>query len=135
MGAQRRRLIVSVATVAAALSLAACGSSDFKNNPRPAAPIELGARIGSDGVTIGPQKVGAGPATITISNQTSDPARLVLEGPSDDSSTEIVPQGTGSLQTTLKEGGYTVSDGNSGRQTKLVVGSERASSQNDLLLP
>lgn len=136
MGAQRRRLLGSVAALAIALSLAACGSEDFKNEPRPAAPIELAARIGSDGVTVSPQKaVGAGLATITISNQTNDPARLVLEGPTDDSSTEIIPQGTGSLQTSLKEGDYSVSDGNGSRTTKLVVGPERASSQNDLLLP
>ncbi len=51
------------------------------NNPRPAAPISLSARIGDDGVTLGPTEVGAGLANITISNQTPDPARLVLEGP------------------------------------------------------
>jgi hypothetical protein len=134
MGVQRR-LIVPLAAFAVALALAACGQDDFANNPRPSAPIELSARIGSDGVTVSPGAAGAGLATITISNQTADPARLVLEGPTDEASDQILAGGTGSIKVALEEGDYAVSDGQSPRQTKLVIGPERASSQNDLLLP
>lgn len=121
--------------VLAALGIAACGADDFKNDPRPAAPIQLSALIAGDGVRVAPAEAGAGVATITISNQTPDPARLVIEGPTDRSSNEIVPHGTGALKVTLKEGDYTVSDGEGGRESKLTVGPDRNSSQNDLLLP
>lgn len=134
MGVQRR-LIVAVAALLAATLLAACGADDFKNEPRLAAPIELSARIGDDGVTVSPSKAGAGLVTFVISNQTQDPAKLVLSGPTDDSSPEIVPLGTGSLKTSLEQGDYTVTNGSDSRGTKLVIGPQRASSQNDVLLP
>jgi hypothetical protein len=134
MGVQRR-LIVPLAAFAAAIGVAACGEDDFANEPRPPAPIELSARIGTDGVTVSPGNAGAGLATITISNQTRDPARLVLEGPTDDASDEILAGGTGAVKLALEEGEYLVSDGEGERRTKLLVGPERESSQNDLLLP
>ncbi len=121
--------------VLAALGISACGEDDFPNDPRPPAPIALSALISGDGVRVAPAAAGAGVATITISNQSPDPARLVLEGPTDRASNEIVPHGTGALQLTLEEGDYTVSDGEGGRESKLTVGPERKSSQNDLLLP
>ncbi len=108
MGVQRR-LIAALAAVALAGTLAACGDEDFENNPRPPAPISMSARIGDDGVALGPTEVGAGLANITISNQTDDPATLVLEGPTDESSDEIVAGGTGSLKVALEEGEYLVS--------------------------
>jgi hypothetical protein len=136
MGA--RRLIVPLGALLAAFAISACGADDFKNDPRPPAPIQLGARIGDDGVAISPGKggdVGAGIANITISNQTSDPAKLVMEGPNDLASDPIVPEGTSSIKVDLKEGQYLVTNGGEGRQTKLEVAAERPSSQNDLLLP
>ena len=123
----------------AVFALASCGEEDFENDPRPAAPIELTARIADDVVNISPNhasQVGAGLATITISNQSQDPAVLVLEGPTDDESNEIVAGGTGDMKINLEEGDYTVSaQDSSAREAKLEVGPERATSQNDLLLP
>lgn len=125
-----------LAALAAAVGVSACGEDDFVNDPRPPAPIELSARIGSDGVTVSPGEAGAGLATITISNQTPDPARLVLEGPTDEASDEIIAGGTGSLKFALEEGEYAVSAGDGlGGESTLLVGPERESSQNDLLLP
>jgi hypothetical protein len=136
MGAARR-LIVPLAAGIAALAIAGCGEDDFKNNPRPPAPIELGALINNGGVRVSPTKdLGAGPATITISNQTDQPARVVFEGPTNDSSDPIIAGGTGSMKLDLAEGEYTVSTGEGGgRAQQLDVGPERPSSQNDLLLP
>jgi hypothetical protein len=135
MGAARR-LIVPLAAGVAALAIGACGDEDFKNNPRPPAPIELSALIANGGVRVSPAKdVGAGPATITISNQTDEPARLVFDGPTADSSNPIIAGGTGSMKVDLAEGDYTVSTGDGGNSQELSVGPERPSSQNDLLLP
>ena len=59
----------------------------------------------------------------------------MLEGPTDESSDEIVAGGTGSLKVALEEGDYQVSDGEGARVTSSTVGPERESSQNELLLP
>ena len=135
----RSRLIAPLGALVAAFALGACGEDDFENQPRPPAPIELTARIADDVINVSPsspEEVGAGLATITISNQSQDPATLVLEGPTDDQSDEIVAGGTGSMKVALEEGDYTVSTQDSdARETKLEVGPERETSQNDLLLP
>lgn len=119
----------------AALAISACGDEDFENNPRPPAPIELSALINDGGIRVSPGNVGAGPATVTISNQSDDPARLVFEGPTDDSSDQIIAGGTGSMKLDLAQGDYTVSTGDGGASEDFSVGPERPSSQNDLLLP
>ncbi len=135
MGAARR-LIVPLAAGAAALAISACGEDDFENNPRPPAPIELSALISDSAVRVSPANdVGAGPVTVTISNQSGDPARLVFDGPTDDSSDPVVAGGTGSMKFNLAEGDYTVSTGDEGPSEQLSVGPERESSQNELLLP
>ena len=125
-----------LAAGAAALAISACGEDDFENNPRPAAPIELSALISDGGVKVSPAKdVGAGPVTVTISNQTDDPERLVFDGPTDDSSDPVIAGGTGSMKFDLAEGEYTVSTGEEGPSQQFSVGPDRPSSQNDLLLP
>ena len=130
----RVRSLAAIVAALCAFVLAACGEEDFPNDPRPPAPISLTARIGDGGVSVGPQEVGAGLANITVSNQTADPATLVLEGPTDESSDEIVAGGTGTLKVALEEGDYQVSNNGSGA-AQLTVGPERESSQNELLLP
>ena len=131
------RLILPFGALAAALSLASCGEDDFANDPRPPAPVQLTARIGDDDVTVSPQEIGAGIASITISNQSKDPASLVLEGPTDEASEEILPNNVATIKIVLDEGEYTATagEGNEQREGVLNVGSERASSSNDLLLP
>ena len=132
-----RRLAVSAAALAAATGVGACGSDDFENEPRPAPPIELTARISDSDVDISPSKIGGGPANITVSNQSRQPASLVLEGPTDAVGPELPPGAVGELKATLDEGDYEVSGGpeSDAREGTLEVGPERASSQNELLLP
>ena len=135
----RSRFVAPLAVLVAAFALAACGEDDFKNDPRPPAPIALTARIADETVDVSPNKadqVGAGLAEITISNQSQDPTALVLEGPTDEQSNEIPAGGTGNMKVNLEEGDYTVSALDStAREAKLGVGPERKTSQNDLLLP
>ncbi len=120
-----------------ALSLSACGSDDFENEPRPPIPIELTAAIDDRRVSVSPSELGAGTVVITISNQTADPTSLVLEGPTDAESGEIVPGGTGSIKTTLEEGEYEAAAGVESdiKATSVTVGPERESSKDDLLQP
>jgi hypothetical protein len=133
------RLILPVAAVAAAFAISACGEDDFENNPRPPSPIELTALINDSEVKVSPSTaaaVGGGLATFTISNQSTEPAALVLEGPTDEASDEIPPGGTGNMKVALEKGDYVVSSGMSDlRESSLEVGPERKSSQNELLLP
>ncbi len=129
-----------VATLAVALAIAACGDDDFENDPRPAAPIELTAVITDGEVKVSPSAagaVGAGVATFTISNQSSEPGALILEGPTDEASDEILPGNVGSMKINLTEGDYVVSAGEDSkvREGSLEVGPDRPSSQNEVLLP
>jgi len=115
-----------------------CGEDDFENDPRPPSPVELTAAIDKNSVSIAPSNPDAGIAVITISNQTGEPTELVLTGPTDESSGEIPPSGTGTIKAALEEGDYEASTGSSESGVKpaqLTVGPPGESSQNDLLLP
>jgi hypothetical protein len=119
------------------LLLGACGEDDFPNEPRPPAPIELTAAIDPRSVSISPQSLGAGLVVLTISNQTDEPTRLTLEGPTSATSNEIPPGGTGSIKAALEQGEYEAGAGTEVdiKPATLEVGPERASSQNELLQP
>jgi hypothetical protein len=137
---RRRQVVALFACAATALVVAGCGEKDFANDPRPPSPIDLTALISDKAVIISPQPSGAGPVTITISNQSKDPAKLTLEKSNGEkiSSPEILPDGgTGKLSADLAQGEYTASTGDEGtaKTAKIKVGPERESAQNQLLLP
>lgn len=123
--------------VVGALVLAGCGSSDFPNQPRAAAPIEITASIGPRAVKIAPARVGAGLANFTIANLSSNPAAFHLNGPTQSGTdSQIEPGSVTTIAAELKTGDYEVSAPGSGlRSTFLSVGAPRPSSQNTLLLP
>lgn len=121
----------------AAIAAAGCGADDFPNNPRPASPVEVTAVITDKRVTVSPDPPGAGEVVITISNQSGEPARLTFNGPTEASSNEIIAGGTGSLTVDLKTGTYEASAGAAigTKPDEVLVGPDRPSAQNDLLLP
>jgi hypothetical protein len=131
-----------LAAGATVVLVAGCGTSDFKNKPRPAVPVELTGVITDKKVTVSPNKVGAGPITITVSNQTKDAHTLTLEG---DSVRERVgpinPLDTATIQKTLHRGTYQVRAGSSVavaheiKPATLVIGKPRKDSNNQLLTP
>lgn len=132
-------LILSAA--AAVTALAACGDDDFENRPRPPVPIELTGVITEERVTVSPNRIGAGPVVITISNQDEEAhtVALVGEGVSERVG-PINPEGTASIQKTLPTGRFRVranSGGSEGsiRPATIVVGEERESASDELLLP
>jgi hypothetical protein len=140
-----RRFRGSAAVLTAGLTVvlvAGCGSSDFKNKPRPAVPIELTGVIQEKKVTVSPNKVGAGPILITVSNQTNDAHTLTLEGESvRERVGPINPLDTATIQKTLREGTYEVRAGSSVavaheiKPATLVIGKPRKDSNNQLLTP
>ena len=122
-----------------------CGEDDFENKPRPPVPEELTGVIQPDKVTVSPNKFGAGPVLITLSNQTSDAHTVTLESLGGGTVKERIgpvnPQDTATIQKTLSPGSYEVRAGSDVAVPKeiqpavLTVGRERRDSNNRLLLP
>src|SRR6476619_5518321 len=92
---RRRQALALFACAATGLVAAGCGEKDFANDPRPPSPVELTALINDKKVIVSPHPSGAGPVTITISNQSKDPAKLTLRRSDGEevSSAEILPDG------------------------------------------
>ena len=75
-------------------------------------------------------------ATISVLDWSVGPSSSSFVGSSVWLEIVIVAQGTADMKLNLEQGHYTVSaEDSNARQTKLAVGPERPSSQNDLLLP
>jgi hypothetical protein len=121
----------------------ACGGEeDFANEPRPPAPIQLTGVITDKGVTVSPDRVGAGPIILLISNQTDEARTVTLEGgETTDTVGPVNPQDVAKLQQTLETGDYTVKAGAAKAVAKeldeatLRVGEPRDSSSDEVLLP
>lgn len=128
---------MAVGAVALLAAATGCGSDDFENEPRPATPVEVTARIDQREVAVSPAKVGAGIVTFTISNQSPDPVIFTLDGPTDAAANQIPPGGVGNMRAELEEGDYEVNAGepSDARETVLAVGPARETSQNELLKP
>jgi hypothetical protein len=122
--------------------IVACGEDDFENEPRPPVPVQLTGVITPERVTVSPNEVGAGPVVITISNQTDDAHSVMLEGEGlRERVGPINPEATAAIQKTLPRGEYTVTAGSDRavareiRAATLVIGPERESGSDELLLP
>jgi hypothetical protein len=118
----------AVATLTLALALVGCGGGkDFENKPRPPVTLDLTGVITKQELTISPNKVGAGPVKITVSNQSGQSRVLKIEG-----------NGT---QETVGPGRYTVTAGSEAatattiKPATLVIGKDRASASDKVLLP
>jgi hypothetical protein len=132
-------------TAALALVASGCGGeSDFKNEPRPAVPVELTGVIQNGKVTVSPDKVGAGPIQITISNQTNRAYTVNLsngEPREGDDVGPVNPLDTATIQKTVAPGTYEVSAGFRQALPReitpaiLTVGAKRRDSNDRLLQP
>jgi hypothetical protein len=133
----RKPLLVAFVTALAACVAAGCGAEDHANEPRVPSPIEVTAKVDDEKVDVSPNEFGAGLVVMTISNQSEDPIQIGVEGPTAGESSGIEPGSVGSFKFNFEEGDYEVNPGgNSGAKPALLtVGPERASSQNELLLP
>jgi hypothetical protein len=129
-------VLLFAAALVMALAVAGCGRDDFKNDPRPPVPAEVSVKIAKDGVGVSPKEFGAGLVNFTIANLTTEPGTLAIHGPVDAESSEIPPTGTDTVKVDMKTGSYEASvSGLAVRPFSFTVGPERASGQNDLLLP
>ncbi len=80
--------------------------------------------------------VGAGLANFTISNQTSKEVTLDFDGPTQSATAPVVANGTSNYKVELQEGIYSVEASDSKiKAAELVIGPERETGANDLLLP
>jgi hypothetical protein len=133
----------AVAAFALALAFVGCGGGkDFENNPRPPVTLELTGVITRQEVTISPNKVGAGPVEITVSNQSGGSRTLKIEGNGiQETVGPIDSLDTAKLQKTLKPGRYTVTAGSEAatatqiKPATLVIGKQRESASDKVLLP
>ena len=136
---RRGRPLVAVAVGLAALALAACGRDDYENEPRPPTPAEISIQIADDDLSVSPSEFGAGIANITILNTGTEPTRVAIAGPSPGESDPVEPGTSGVLKIEMEPGDYeaTASDLDLADVPpfEFVVGPERESSNNDLLLP
>lgn len=113
-----------------------CGAEDFPNEPRPASPIEISARVNGNKVIVAPNEVGAGLANVTISNQSDEEVAVSFSGPNESITPPITAGGVGVVKLELRQGDYSVdADSTSINAGNLSVGAPRPSAQNDLLLP
>lgn len=124
-----------------AAALAGCGTAQhFADRTRPPTPIDLTVYIGDHRVSISPDRIGAGPVTLFVTNQATRTETLTVTpaaagGGTLASTGPINPGSPAQLQVNLKTGRYTVGAGSSLAAATLRVGKERASSDNALLQP
>src|SRR5215211_3918270 len=101
-------LLASAASVAAGCG----GGAQFENKPRPPAPVQLTGVINDKGVTVSPNRLGAGPVRLLIANQTDQAHTITLDGgQTKDVVGPVNPGDTATVQQTLQRGTYTVKAG------------------------
>ena len=141
-----RRLVLVALALAGTAGVAACGSSGPRTNRnRPPAPVTLTGAIHPHRVQVSPARVGAGPITLVISNQTKRAQTVTMEtsnAPGSGtighkaSTPRIAPQSTGQLTLNTRRGDYMVHVGDrTVAVAHVTVDKRHPSSQNDLLLP
>jgi hypothetical protein len=163
--ARRRRSTAAAfaaALAAAALAVAGCGAETHPNHPRPQSPTRVSVTISDHKVIVAPTEIGfgkektqqipqnqnqpqpvikgdEGPLDVIFvaANQSDTDSHLEIDGPKEATSEAFPASSPGTFQTELPAGNYTISasDIPGAKPAKLVVGSIRTSSENDVLLP
>lgn len=130
-----------VLAVGAAALIGGCGDDDdFANEPRPPSQIVVTAAISPERVSVSPEKFGAGPINLVVTNQSDSTQRLTLSratgGGLRQQTGPINPRETATLQADLPTGEYSVAVSGDGIEpATLDVGPARKSAQDELLQP
>lgn len=145
----------------AAVLVAGCGESRHANEQRPQVSRRVSVTISPTQVIVQPAEIGAGPEkhqqipqnqnsaqppikttkaldlTFVTANQTAKDTRLKIRGEKEAESATIYAHSPATYGVELPAGSYTISAVGmpEARPGHLTVGSYRASSQNDVLLP
>lgn len=162
MGSGRVRAAAAVAGLIGAVALlAGCGESRHANEQRPSPSTRVSVTINQKQVLVQPLSVATGPeknqqipqnqndpqppihskgplnVVLVAANQTATDTQLRIRGTKDAESGTIYANSPGSFQVDLPTGTYTIAAVNmpESQPGHLKVGSFRASSQNDVLLP
>jgi hypothetical protein len=146
MQSARLRTAGGLLVGALALGVGACGGGrdDYKNELRPPSPVVVTASVSKNAVSVSPRKLGAGPISLIVSNQTGASQQVTIEsaaapgsGPGIRQETApINPRDTATLTANVAPGTYRVHVVGDGiRAATFRVGKKRASAQNDLLQP
>jgi hypothetical protein len=153
---------LSCALGAVALLGAGCGAEEHVNDPRPQSPTRVSIAIADGAITVQPPRIAVGPeptqqipqnqhatqpvvrsdrplnVVFVAANLTDVDSHLLVRGSGKDlTSQPLYGNSNVTLQAILPTGVYTVSaaDIPGAKPAKLVVGSRRTSSENDVLLP
>lgn len=152
---------MAAALIGTALLAAGCGESRHANDQRPSPPTRISVTVSPKAVIAQPAKVAFGPertqqipqnenhqqppiktrapldVIFVTANQTETDLHLKISGRKKDESETVFARSPGSFQTSLPTGSYTISvvEMPEAQPAHLKVGSYRASSQNDVLLP
>lgn len=134
----RRRAAAALMFACILVVVSGCGRDDFKNDPRPALPQEIGVKLSQEGVVVSPSNIGAGLVNLVIANLGAEPAILTLDGPTPVTSEEVPGRGNTIFKVKLETGEYEATS--SGADTGAApfafsVGPDQESAQNDLLIP
>jgi hypothetical protein len=143
--------------------IAGCGESRHANEQRPQVSTQVSITVSDGEVIVQPTKIAMGPekfqeipqnqnypeppfekgkgrpldVTFVAANQTAKDIELKIRGAKEAESTTVFARSPGKFQVNLPSGSYTISAAGlpEARPAHLTVGSYRASSQNDVLLP
>ena len=136
------RFIALAAASVVALGAAGCGEEEsYSNEPRPPAPILITAAITQDEVSVSPDKFGAGPVSLVVTNQTNAPQEITFETAGGEAgftqqTGPINPGDTATLKAEVPRGAVSVKvQGNGISPAELEVGERRPSAQDELLQP
>jgi hypothetical protein len=122
--------------------LAACGQDeDHANRDRPAASVNVTAAIINGRLNVSPERFGAGPIRLIVTNQTDSAQAVTLETGGGDagitqSSGTINPSATTTMEVDVPEGEYTIATEDGAIEpASVTVGAARPSAQDQLLQP
>ncbi|HEY7255649.1 MAG TPA: hypothetical protein VH476_03100 [Solirubrobacterales bacterium] len=163
MGGWRGRGTLGCALLAIlALGAAGCGVEEHPNEQRPSPSTRVSVVVTDSGVSVQPTEVGVGPepnnqlpqnrdakqprlrenrpldVVMVAANLTDRDSELIVRGPGTEANLEdLFANSNGSFQTALRPGTYRISAAGfpHAKPARLTVGSYRASSENNVLLP
>jgi hypothetical protein len=161
MGPGRVKAAAAALVGATALLAAGCGEDRHANEQRPQVSTRVSVTINQNEVIVQPVKVAMGPekfqeipqnqnhpeppietkapldVTFVAANQTPRDARLRIRGAKEVESATVFARSPGTFQANLPTGSYVIAAAGipGARPARLEVGTYRASSQNDVLLP